>query len=247
MWCYVCGLSAKNADKAAPTADDGEVDDIFLHNRDWESNEKRCPMYLTQILEVDLNWMGENWEENARDEDFEDDERCLDYLHRFKTIRLLQEVMAKIGNEAFLRAFLAFDSIKNCGYTYDEIISTCTEKLIDRDEFLQNREEENDEEGQEGDEGERQAEGGGGVAFANVLERRQIELALEETGPGRNADGGGDEEVDADELEERLVAQAIARSADTAAEDEQLREVIARSADIAAEADHDVFRFGASG
>ena len=152
MWCYVCGLSAKNADKAAPTADDGEVDDIFLHNRDWESNEKRCPMYLTQILEVDLNWMGENWEENARDEDFEDDERCLDYLHRFKTIRLLQEVMAKIGNEAFLRAFLAFDSIKNCGYTYDEIISTCTEKLIDRDEFLQNREEENDEEGQEGDE-----------------------------------------------------------------------------------------------
>ena len=33
-----------------------------------------------------MNWMGEGWEENASDEDFEDDERCLDYLHRFKTI-----------------------------------------------------------------------------------------------------------------------------------------------------------------
>jgi len=38
------------------------VNDIYLHNKDWEINEKRCPMYLTQILEVDLHWLGENWE-----------------------------------------------------------------------------------------------------------------------------------------------------------------------------------------
>lgn len=67
-----------------------------------------------KILDVDLNWLGENWEENATDEDFEDDERCLDYLHRFRTIELLQGVLEKIGTKAFVGAFVAFDSIKNC-------------------------------------------------------------------------------------------------------------------------------------
>lgn len=59
-WCYVCGLDVLKCDKAPETGSSG--DPIFLHNRDWERNEKRCPMYLTQILEVDLNWLGEDWE-----------------------------------------------------------------------------------------------------------------------------------------------------------------------------------------
>jgi hypothetical protein len=63
-WCYVCGLSVKDCDKAFPRPG-RRVNDIYLHKRDWEVNEKRCPMYLTQILEVDMNWMGENWEDNA--------------------------------------------------------------------------------------------------------------------------------------------------------------------------------------
>lgn len=57
-WCYVCGLSVADWDKAPPRlGNDGN--DIYLNNRDWESNEKRCPMYLTQILDVDLHWLGE--------------------------------------------------------------------------------------------------------------------------------------------------------------------------------------------
>ena len=60
-WCYVCGLDVKSCDKEAPR-EGGRVNDIYLHNKDWEINEKRCPMYLTQILEVDLHWLGENWE-----------------------------------------------------------------------------------------------------------------------------------------------------------------------------------------
>ena len=68
----MCGLDVETADKAPPRAGrEGQVDDIYLHNQDWERNEMRCPMYLTQILEVDLNWLGENWEENAADEDWE--------------------------------------------------------------------------------------------------------------------------------------------------------------------------------
>ena len=68
----MCGVDVEKADKAPPRAGrEGQVDDIYLHNQDWERNERRCPMYLTQILEVDLNWLGENWEQNAADEDWE--------------------------------------------------------------------------------------------------------------------------------------------------------------------------------
>ena len=73
-WCYVCGLAVDACDKAPPREGRDE-NDLYLHNRNWETNYRRCPMYLTQILEVDLNWLGANWEENATDDDFEDDEK----------------------------------------------------------------------------------------------------------------------------------------------------------------------------
>ena len=58
-WCYVCGLSVQDCDKAIPREGRPE-NDIYLHNRDWEINEKRCPMCLSQILQVDQNWLGED-------------------------------------------------------------------------------------------------------------------------------------------------------------------------------------------
>lgn len=133
VWCYVCGLDVKDCDKAPPR-EGRPQNDIFLHNQDWEVNESRCPMYLTQILEVDMNWLGDNWEETARDADFEDDEKCLDYLHRFKTIRKLQQVRYTVGPHDFAAVFANFDSVKNSGYTLEEIISTSTDTLIDRKE-----------------------------------------------------------------------------------------------------------------
>jgi hypothetical protein len=94
-------------------------------------------MYLTQILEVDLGWLGEDWESRANDEDWEDDEKCLDYFHRFRTIKKLQEARNEIGPDDFRAVFENFDSVKNSGYTLEEVITTCTEKLIDREEYLQ--------------------------------------------------------------------------------------------------------------
>lgn len=44
--------------------------------------------------------------------------------------------MKTIGKNAFISAFVAFDSIKNCGYTYSEVISTCTDQLIDRSDYV---------------------------------------------------------------------------------------------------------------
>lgn len=143
-WCYVCGLSVVDCDKA-PARDGRPANDIYLHNRDWEINEKRCPMYLTQILEVDLSWLGEDWENRIHaDEDFEDDEKCLDYFHRFRTIQKLQEVMNEVGQGDFQAAFENFESINNAGYSLEEIITTCTDHLIDRADYLQQVEEEED-------------------------------------------------------------------------------------------------------
>jgi hypothetical protein len=208
-WCYVCGLDVESCDKEAPRVG-GRVNDIYLHNRDWEMNAKRCPMYLTQILEVDLHWLGENWEENATNEDFEDDEKCLDYLHRFRTIKLLQQVLKKIGKSAFISTFVEFDGIRNCGYTYSEVVSTCTDQLIDRREFLENR-------GIRVDD-----DTNGGMAFEEVAQGAALDENV-------NTDALLIDNIDA--FEQRLVDEAVQRSEETAAEDDQLRQALATSAE----------------
>lgn len=208
-WCYVCGLDVESCDKEAPRVG-GRVNDIYLHNRDWEMNEKRCPMYLTQILEVDLHWLGEHWEENATNEDFEDDEKCLDYLHRFRTIKLLQQVLKKIGKSAFISTFVEFDGIRNCGYTYSEVVSTCTDQLIDRREFLENR-------GIRVDD-----DTNGGMAFEEVAQGAALDENV-------NTDALLIDNIDA--FEQRLVDEAVQRSEETAAEDDQLRQALATSAE----------------
>ena len=43
------GLAMATGRDKAPPAPGRPVDDIFLHNADWEVNGKRRPMYLTQI------------------------------------------------------------------------------------------------------------------------------------------------------------------------------------------------------
>ena len=48
----------------------------------------------------------------------------------------LQQVHDKIGSDNFKTAFDVFDSFKNSGYEYEEILSTCTDQLIDREEYL---------------------------------------------------------------------------------------------------------------
>ena len=99
-WCYLCGLSVEMCDKKPPLPG-RPAKDIFLHNADWEVNPARCPMYLTQILEVDPSWLGD-WTEG----DEVDDEQCLAYFHRWRTIKLLQEVQEEVGLSIFQQVWL---------------------------------------------------------------------------------------------------------------------------------------------
>lgn len=143
------------------------------------------------------------WKENATNEDFEDDEKCLDYLHRFRTIKLLQEVLHKTGKKAFISVFIEFDSTKNCGYTYADVVSTCTDKLIDRREYLKSR----------------------GFRVDN-----HDEIDIEEEARGATLDEIMQDDV-TNALEQRLMDEAFHRSEGTAAEDDELRQALVRSAE----------------
>jgi len=80
-----------------------------------------------------MHWLGKNWQETTADAHFEDDEKCLDYFHQFQTISKLQEVRDIIGHNEVAAMF------SNSCYTLQEIISTITDTLIDREEYLQYR------------------------------------------------------------------------------------------------------------
>ena len=43
VWCYFCGKKEEEVHKD-PNA---QVQNIYAHNTDWNTNELRCPMYLT--------------------------------------------------------------------------------------------------------------------------------------------------------------------------------------------------------
>lgn len=269
-WCYVCGLDVKECDKAPPRngAEPSIYDHnresislmFFFHaslSRDtqfqpliafalffageWETNEARCPMYLTQILEVDLNWLSEGWEERLQDEelDWEDDDKCLDYLHRFKTIQALQAARDKIGLEDFIASFVHFDALKNCGYTIDEIMSTDTTHLIDRAEYLQYRENEENEAGEDGDANvvaaEDAAAGREGLQLDGIIEG----FGQAEVQP-QNQMEGNEEVPPAAAIGEALLAaaegeqmrRAVEASEASAHEDEQLRVAIEDSRNL---------------
>jgi len=101
-WCYFCGIKESDCDKA-----EGK-NDIFGHNDSWKTNQKRCPMYLTIIEEVDLRW-GDSEEE------------CLSQFHRLRTLRLLNEFITDIGINTFGKLARHFQSVKQSGFTLEEI------------------------------------------------------------------------------------------------------------------------------
>ena len=56
VWCYVCGLDTAS-DECDKAPDDGSGDDTmraeYRHNREWQANERRCPMFLSEVHGVD--------------------------------------------------------------------------------------------------------------------------------------------------------------------------------------------------
>lgn len=94
-WCYLCGLSVDDCDKAPRTGDAAD-EPIYGHNEDWETNPLRCPMYINKIAEIDEDWVlsedtidsdGE-YDDELDEEDFEN--LCLDKFHKWQALQKLK-------------------------------------------------------------------------------------------------------------------------------------------------------------
>lgn len=101
-WCYFCGLSENDCDK-----DNGGVS-IYDHNIGWQYNDKRCPMYFTEIFEFDDRWP-------------EDEEMCLEKFHDLLTKISLKGAIEEIGVEKYEEAAKQFLTLKNCGYSLKDL------------------------------------------------------------------------------------------------------------------------------
>ena len=89
VWCYLCGLSVEDCDKA-PRYGEASKEPIYGHNEDWEENEKRCPMYISMIANVDEEWDFEQEMEEDEEYDEEDlEELCMNKYHRWLTLQKL--------------------------------------------------------------------------------------------------------------------------------------------------------------
>ncbi|CAF1104668.1 unnamed protein product [Rotaria sordida] len=102
-WCYLCGMKEEEC-----LVDDNVEPTFSAHNQDWEQHEGRCPMSLVSIHELDERWP-------------QDDQDCLEYFHRYRTLCQLYEVFKIIGEDKLDKLNNTFGIIDGSGYTIEEI------------------------------------------------------------------------------------------------------------------------------
>jgi len=117
LWCYFCGKKVEDCDKQ-PNGNSG----IFDHNRDWNRNVNRCPMYLTQLVDIDTAWPDG------------DEELCLMRFHRIRSLRLLREVYNQLGEQRMNVLDEHFHLLRSCGFTLDEILHEDLTLIHNRDD-----------------------------------------------------------------------------------------------------------------
>jgi hypothetical protein len=116
LWCYFCGKKVEDCDKAQ-----NGINGIFDHNHNWDKNPNRCPMYLTQIVDLDNRWPDSN------------EELCLVMFHRNRSLRLLREVYHLLGEERINELDQHFNILTTCGFTLDEILREDLTLIRNRD------------------------------------------------------------------------------------------------------------------
>jgi hypothetical protein len=105
LWCYFCGKKVEECDQ-----EPGGTNGIFDHNHNWDTNPNRCPMYLTQIYDLDDRWP-------------DDEDQCLVMFHRNRSLRLLREAFEILGKKRIDELDRHFNIIATCGFTLDEILN----------------------------------------------------------------------------------------------------------------------------
>ncbi|CAF1145417.1 unnamed protein product [Adineta steineri] len=107
-WCYFCGLKEIDCDKSISASTTESVIPIYRHNESWEINPKRCPMYLTAVCDIDDNWPS-------------DENECLEYFHRIRSLKFLRRVYEQLGAEVIEQLNERFGTIDASGFALDDI------------------------------------------------------------------------------------------------------------------------------
>jgi len=105
-WCYVCGL-----DEAACNKADRAGSLIYRHNDKWWENERRCPMYLSEINQIDESFPA-------------DDEEAMAHLHRLTALRNMRCVYDRVGKAEYRKLIAAFPTLGPAsGFTEEQILA----------------------------------------------------------------------------------------------------------------------------
>jgi len=123
VWCYVCGLKLEDLDKAdsfggVPMA----ADNIFGHNEEWETNPRRCPMWLNTVHEVDGRWPRDDGDESVY------------FMHRLLTMQMLKDVIDEMGNDNFQALCDTFRVHETCGFDIDAVRNGNHQLIIRRNQ-----------------------------------------------------------------------------------------------------------------
>jgi TRIAD3 protein (E3 ubiquitin-protein ligase RNF216) len=121
IWCYFCGKKLEDCDKSQ-----GGKNGIFAHNDNWDTNPKRCPMYFTQIQDLDGRWAP-------------DEEQCLIMFHRNRSLRLLRDVYHTLGKDRIKALNDHFHVLDACGFSLEEILREDLTLIAGRDRHHRHR------------------------------------------------------------------------------------------------------------
>ena len=105
-YCYFWGKAEANWDKSKPEPG------LARHNDNWNTNPKRCPIFLLQIQEIDKRWKTE------------DDDVCLKLFHKLLTYKYIKKFIKKHTREKFDDFWNAFNIQEESGLNIDDIYST---------------------------------------------------------------------------------------------------------------------------
>ncbi|CAI2372772.1 unnamed protein product [Moneuplotes crassus] len=97
-WCYICGTSSDKCDKSNPNGN------LYRHNDDWETNSKRCPMYLNYIGQVDKRWSTKN------------DREAKEFLHKLLVSKAICCFESKYSKEELNEFYEAYPEITEDEY-----------------------------------------------------------------------------------------------------------------------------------
>lgn len=120
VWCYFCGM------RESELCDVNDKQSIYDHNIGWQYLEGKCPMFLSEIFEIDDRWN-------------DDDEECLNRFHNLLMKKILKNEIEKIGLDNYNLVLKQFPSIKSTVCELDELNSADVKnpfiKRISKEEY----------------------------------------------------------------------------------------------------------------